>query len=107
VIGYLLDTCVISDGRKPQHYPKLAAWLATVDPEESYTSVVTIAKIEFGIARHPSEDQRRMLGWWLTEIVSAFGDQRLLGIEHNVALQWVRRGMSLSAPARHIRPSMP
>ena len=88
MIGYLLDTCAISDGRKPQHYPKLAAWLATVDPEESYVSVATIAEIQYGIARHPSEDQRRTLGLWLMEIVNAFGDRRLLEIDHDVAFEW-------------------
>jgi len=88
VTGYLLDTCAISDGRKPQHYPKLAAWLATVDPEESYISVATLAEIQYGIARHPNEEQRRTLVWWLLEIVSAFGDRRLLKLDHDVAVKW-------------------
>ncbi len=88
MIGYLLDTCAISDGRRPQHYPKLAVWLATVDPEASYISAATVAEIQYGIARHPNEHQRRTLTGWLTEIVRAFGDRRLLDIDQNVAFVW-------------------
>lgn len=85
--GYLLDTCAISDGRKPQHYPKLAAWLATVEPEQTYFSVATIGEIQYGIARHQNEEQRRTLGWWLLEIVSDFNN-RILDLDVNVAFSW-------------------
>ena len=85
--GYLLDTCAISDGRKPQHYPKLATWLATVEPEQTYLSVATIAEIQYGIARHPDDKQRDTLGSWLLEIVSVF-DKRILDLDMNVAFSW-------------------
>jgi hypothetical protein len=85
--GYLLDTCAISDGRKPQQYPKLATWLATVEPERTYLSVATIAEIQFGVARHPDDMQRDVLGSWLLEILDAF-DTRIIALDVNVAIRW-------------------
>lgn len=87
MIGYLLDTCAISDGRKPQHYPKLAAWLATVDPEQTFLSAATVAEIQYGIARHQDAKQRLTLTNWLFEIVTSFGE-RIVDLDVNVARSW-------------------
>ncbi len=87
MIGYLLDTCAISDGRKPQRYPKLATWLATVEPEQTYLSVATIAEIKFGVARHQDVTQRGVLGSWLLEIINVF-DKRIIEVDVSVALDW-------------------
>ncbi|MGB8267640.1 MAG: type II toxin-antitoxin system VapC family toxin [Candidatus Velthaea sp.] len=85
--GYLLDTCAISDGRKPQHYPKLATWLATVEPEQTYLSVATIAEIQFGVARHEDDKQRAILGSWLLKIIDVF-DKRIIELDVSVACSW-------------------
>jgi len=85
--GYLLDTCAISDGRKPQHYPKLATWLATVEPEQTYLSVATIAEIQFGVARHRDDRQRDTLGSWFSKIIDAF-DERIIALDVSLARDW-------------------
>ena len=62
---YLLDTCVISEVIRKQPNPKVGEWLASVDPERVYLSVITIGEIQKGINQLPSSIRKDNLTQWL------------------------------------------
>jgi len=50
-MSYLLDTCVISELRKPVS-TKIREWLESKDELSFYISVVTIVELLDGVERH-------------------------------------------------------
>ena len=48
---FLLETNVVSEWTKPKPNPNLIQWLASVDEDRTFLSVITIAEIKFGIER--------------------------------------------------------
>jgi predicted nucleic acid-binding protein len=49
VTGWLLDTVVVSELRKPRCDPKVRKWSEDQTPESLFLSRVTLAEIRFGI----------------------------------------------------------
>ena len=47
-MGYLLDTCVLSELRKPNGNAGGAAWMAGIQPDEVFLRVLTIGEIRRG-----------------------------------------------------------
>ena len=41
-MAYLLDTCVLSELRKPGRNPGVATWVAGLQPAEAFLSVLTV-----------------------------------------------------------------
>ena len=101
--GFLLDTCVLSEFRKPAPDRGLVAWLEAIDETTTYISSLTVGELRFGIARSPAGRKRNELERWLSsEVVPTFAG-RILQIGHDVADRWGRiradadaRGKSLS-----------
>jgi len=50
VSGFLLDTNVVSDLRKPRPNVGLTAWIASADEQKLFLSVLTIGELRIGIA---------------------------------------------------------
>src|SRR3546814_13840787 len=50
-VNFLLDTNVVSEWVKPQPNAGVIAWLAEVDEDRVFLSVVTLAEIRHGIER--------------------------------------------------------
>ena len=48
-MAWLLDTNILSEGRKPRPEPRVAAFYQTQPLNQLYISVVNIAEIRFGI----------------------------------------------------------
>jgi hypothetical protein len=48
-MAWLLDTNILSEGRKPRPEPRVTAFYSTQPLSQLYTSVVNIAEIRFGI----------------------------------------------------------
>lgn len=48
--GFLLDTNVVSDLRKPRPNVGLTAWIASADEQKLFLSVLTIGELRIGIA---------------------------------------------------------
>lgn len=48
--GFLLDTNVVSDLRKPRPNVALTAWIASADEQKLFLSVLTIGELRIGIA---------------------------------------------------------
>ena len=51
-MGYLLDTCVLSELRKPDCSVGVATWIAEIQPDEVFLSVLTVGEIRRGIELH-------------------------------------------------------
>ena len=59
--GWLLDTNVISELRKPRCNLNLKNWSDSQPPQSFYLSTVTMAEIRFGIERTQKDDFREAL----------------------------------------------
>ena len=57
--GWLLDTNILSEMRRPRPEPKVAASIAAQPLEQLCLSVVTLAEIRFGIELVSGADRRR------------------------------------------------
>lgn len=96
-MAYLLDTCVISELRRPRCDPGMSAWMTGIQPDEAYLSVLTLGEIRRGIELHRSKDSKAAgaLERWLLGLESHYAD-RILPITAAVADRWGR--LSLSQP---------
>lgn len=86
--GYLLDTNVISELRKPRPEPRVLAFVAAQSLESLHISTVTLAEIRYGIERLPDAGRRAELTAWLTHEVRPLFEQRVLPVSEDVMLVW-------------------
>lgn len=86
--GYLLDTNVISELRKPRPEPRVMAFVAAQALDQLYISTVTLAEIRYGIERVPDAGRRAELGAWLTSKVRPMFEHRVLPVSEDVMLLW-------------------
>lgn len=86
---YLLDTNVISDGRK--RVRPVLNWLDKVGRGRSYLSVISLGEIETGIAKLQRRDTvaGSNLSQWFTSIRDEF-ENCILPVDEQVALAWGR-----------------
>jgi predicted nucleic acid-binding protein len=87
-MSFLLDTNVVSEWVRPRPNAGVATWLAEVDEELVFLSVVTLAELRHGIARLPDGSRRVRLDDWLSAELPARFARRILAIESDVALAW-------------------
>jgi len=90
VSGFLLDTNVVSDLRKPRPNVGLTAWIASADEQKLFLSVLTIGELRIGIAVQSDAKKRAALETWLiSDMLSRFAG-RILAFDLDVAQQWGR-----------------
>ncbi len=94
---YLLDTCLISELRKPTRNPGVAAWMSRIGADEALLSVIILGDIRRGIALHRAKDAKAAgaLERWLLGLESHYAE-RVLPITAAVADRWGR--LSLDQP---------
>jgi len=88
VTGWLLDTNVLSELRRPRPEPKVAGFVASQSLERLYISSVTIAEIRFGIEQVDDANRRGQLADWLTHVVRPMFVQRILPLSEDVIFKW-------------------
>lgn len=87
--GWLLDTNVISELRKPNCYPHVKQWADSQLPQSFYLSTVTLAEIRFGIERLQNNDVlRQALIEWLDDTLRPWFTDRILPVDEDVILVW-------------------
>ncbi|MGH9560084.1 MAG: type II toxin-antitoxin system VapC family toxin [Terracidiphilus sp.] len=86
--GWLLDTNVLSELRRPKPQPKVMAFVAEQSLESLYVSAVTFAEIRFGIELIPDASRRSELSDWLTHKVRPMFAQRVLQISEDIMFKW-------------------
>jgi predicted nucleic acid-binding protein len=89
-VSYLLDTNVVSEWVKPHPSPGVIRWLADVDEDRVYLSIVTLAELRHGVDRMPAGQRRTWLDQWLQNDLLQRFEGRVLGIDAEVASTWGR-----------------
>lgn len=89
-MSFLLDTNVVSEWVKPRPDPSVAGWLAQVDEDAVFLSVVTFAELRHGVERLPASKRRKQLDEWLRADLPLRFEQRILPVDGAVADEWGR-----------------
>jgi predicted nucleic acid-binding protein len=74
VTGWLLDTNILSELRKPKPETKVVSFIAAQPLESLYVSTITLAEIRFGIELLPDPTRRSELSDWLARKVRRMVD---------------------------------
>lgn len=87
----LLDTNIISAMRRPDRNPRVAAWAASVAPEDFFLSVVSVMELQRGVdrLRGRDESQAAILDRWLDAVLTDY-DARILPLTIPIARRWGR-----------------
>jgi predicted nucleic acid-binding protein len=88
VTGWLLDTNVLSELRRPRPAPKVVAFIAAQPLDILHVSSITLAEIRFGIELVRQPGQRAELNDWLTHRVRPMFGQRVLPVTEDIMLKW-------------------
>lgn len=82
--GWLLDTNILSELRRPKPDPKVLAFIAAHSLDDLYVSVVTFAEIRFGIELVSDASKRAELHDWLTHKVRPMFQERTLSVSEDI-----------------------
>ena len=86
--GWLLDTNVISELRRPRPNARVRAFVAGQPLEALFVSAVTFAEVRFGIDTVGDPIRRAELHDWLMHKVRPMFDQRVLEVSEDVMFKW-------------------
>jgi len=88
VTGWLLDTNILSELRRPRPERRVLSFVAAQPLDRLHVSAVTLAEIRFGIERVSDVSRRAELQDWLTHKVRPMFEQRVLAITEDVMFKW-------------------
>ena len=100
-MNFLLDTNVISEPMKQRPNGGVLAWLAKVNEDSVFLSVVTITELRYGIERLAAGRRRGRLDTWLRNDLTGRFEGRILPVDLEVADacgRLVARSESLGRP---------
>lgn len=101
-MSFLLDTNVVSEWVKPRPNAGVMRWLAGVDEDSVFLSIVTLAELRHGIERLATGSRRNRLDEWLRNDLVLRFDGRVLPIEEETADAWGRLVARREAQGRPI-----
>jgi toxin FitB len=88
VTGWLLDTNVLSELRRPKPNPKVVGFVVAKSLDLLFVSIVTFAEIRFGIEQVAGATRRAELNDWLTHKVRPMFEERTLPVSEDVMFKW-------------------
>jgi toxin FitB len=88
VTGWLLDTNILSELRRPKPDSKVVAFVESKPLDLLFVSIVTFAEIRFGIELLADAGRRAELNDWLTQKVRPMFEQRALPVSEDVMFKW-------------------
>ena len=100
-MSFLLDTNILSEWVKPRPDAGVVAWMAEVDEDRVFVSVITLAELRYGVERMAHGNRRRRLDEWLRHELPQRFDGRILPINSAAADSWgriVARSEALGRP---------
>lgn len=86
--GFLLDTNVLSELRRPRPEPRVVAFVAAQPLESLFVSAVTFAEIRFGIELVADIHKRARLSDWLQLQLRPMFGYRVLPVGEDVMFKW-------------------
>jgi len=99
-VSFLLDTNVVSEWVKPRPDLGVITWLADVDEDRVFLSVVSLAEIRHGVERMAEGARRSRLDTWLREEVPLRFEGRILAVDASVADAWGKMVVRSQAAGR-------
>ena len=81
-MNFLLDTNVVSEWVRARPDEGVVAWLANVDEDRVFVSVVTLAELRYGVERMAEGRRRGRLEEWLREELPLRFEARLLDFDY-------------------------
>ena len=86
--GWLLDTNVLSELRRPRPNPNVVGFVASKPLDLLFVSIVTFAEIRFGIEQIADASRRAALNDWLIHKVRPMFEDRALPVSEDIMLKW-------------------
>lgn len=86
--GWLLDTNVLSELRRPKPERRVVSFIASQPLDLLYVSSVSFAEIRFGIERVADVGRRAELHDWLANKVRPMFEQRTLVVSEDIMFKW-------------------
>ncbi|HSR26632.1 MAG TPA: type II toxin-antitoxin system VapC family toxin [Candidatus Eisenbacteria bacterium] len=87
-MSFLLDTDVLSEWVKPRPDAGVVAWLAAVDEDQVFLSVISFAELRRGVELLPGGDRRERLANWIADDLTTRFHGRVLEVDRRVADAW-------------------
>jgi toxin FitB len=88
VTGWLLDTNILSELRRPKPNQKVVGFVASKPLDLLFVSTVTLAEIRFGIELVADATRRAELNDWLAHKVRPMFEERVLAVSEDVMFKW-------------------
>jgi predicted nucleic acid-binding protein len=88
VRGWLLDTNIVSELRRPKPAAAVAEFVATQPGESLFTTEVTFGEIRFGIEQLEDAGRRADIHLWLDRTLRPLFGNRVLAITEDVIVRW-------------------
>jgi predicted nucleic acid-binding protein len=88
VTGWLLDTNILSELRRPKPNPQVVGFVTSKPLDLLCVSILTFAEIRFGIERVAEPTHRAELNEWLTHKVRPMFEERALPVSADVMFKW-------------------
>ena len=86
--GWLLDTNILSELRRPKPEPQVVAFVSAQPLDSLYVSAVTFAEIRFGIELVADVHKRAALSDWLHLQLRPMFENRVLPVSEDVMFKW-------------------
>jgi toxin FitB len=86
-VRVLLDTCVLSELRRPKGHPGVRRAVETLDSESLFVSVVSVGEIAKGIALLRESKHQRELRAWLHELERRYANH-ILSVDLETSHTW-------------------
>jgi toxin FitB len=98
-MAYLIDTCVISELRKPHCNQGVADWMSSIQPDEAFLSVLSLGEIRRGIELHRPKDAKAAgaLERWLLGLEAHY-TERILPVTSVISDGWGRLCLNQPLP---------
>ena len=98
--GYLVDTNVLSELRRPKRSPSVVAWFESVAADDLFLSVLTLGEIRRGIESLRVKDPKAAgaLERWFNGLCADFAE-KILPVDLAVAEQWGRLSIRQPLPS--------
>jgi predicted nucleic acid-binding protein len=88
VTGWLLDTNILPELRRPKPNTKVVGFVASKPLDALFVSIVTFAEIRFGIEGVADPTRRAELNDWLAHKVRPMFEERALPVSEDVMFKW-------------------
>ncbi len=86
--GFLLDTNIVSELRRPAPDAGVEAFVAAQPEERLYFSEISFAEIRYGIERLEDPERRAELADWLDNSLRPLFAGRALPVSEDIVLRW-------------------